>query len=503
MNIAQKNIEHFVIVGGGTAGWMAAALLGKALQNTLSRITLVESALVASVGVGEATVPSFVDFINLLGIDEHDFIRHTNATYKLAIKFTNWQSKAASYWHPFGHVGAKIDGQPFFQHWLKRHINGHQQPFTDFSPSAVMADMQRIYIPNPNKPNNLSRMGYALHFDAAKVAEYLTNFAQGKGVKRIESHVTDTRLSADGRIQSLLLSNGETVQGDFFVDCSGQQALLIGKALKVSYLDWQHYLPVNSAVVLQSEQQKHIRPYTEATAHQHGWRWRIPLQNRVGNGYVYCDKYCSDEQAQDLLLQNIQGRAINTPRLLRFTTGKRDKMWQHNCVAIGLSSGFLEPLESTSIYLIMRGVLNFLKLLPNRQHNQATVNEYNRLMDIEYHNIRDFIVMHYCLSDRTDSAFWQDWQSREIPDSLKNKLALYQAQGRLVYTPLDLFESDSWHAVLTGMGRLPEDYEPLVDSSDFQKTSGLLDGVDTSLKHSVKQLLSHQEFLARVLKQVG
>jgi tryptophan 7-halogenase len=266
-------------------------------------------------------------------------------------------------------------------------------------------------------------------------------------------------------------------------------------ALQVGYLDWREYLPVNGAAVVQSANTDDFPPYTQSIAHEHGWRWRIPLQSRTGNGYVFSDEYCSQEQAAELLLRNIQGEPLGNPRLLRFCTGKRDQMWRKNCVAIGLASGFLEPLESTSIYLIMRAALNFVQLLPNRVHCPATQDEYNRLMDLEYENIRDFIVMHYCTSQRDDSPFWRSWRHRPIPESLRTKLSLYKSQGQLVRNDLDLFASDSWHAVLTGMGILPHDYSAAVDASDFNRVLKLLHDVEHSLDHSVSQLLSHLEYL--------
>jgi len=494
-----RPIRSCVIVGGGTAGWMTAALLGRMLRNTGASITLVESPQIDTVGVGEATVPSFVDFIKILGISEPDFVRKTSATFKLGIRFTDWQTPGHQYWHPFGNIGARIDGQPFFQQWLKSHFQGSAGEYTDYAPSAAMARAGKFYIPDPDKPNNLTRMGYALHFDAARVAEYLAGYAQQQDVKRVSAHVESVHKSDDGSIESIRTENGGCLEGDFFIDCTGQRALLMQGALEVGYRDWRGYLPVNAAAVVQSENGDNLPPYTEAIAEQHGWRWRIPLQSRTGNGYVFCEEYCSHDEAVALLLKKITGAPLGDPRLLRFRTGKREKMWHRNCVAIGLSSGFLEPLESTSIYLIMRAALNLVQLLPGRDHCQATEDEYNRLMDIEYENIRDFIVMHYCTSRRDDSPFWQSWRSRLIPESLQAKLSLYKSRGQLVHNDLDLFACDSWHAVLTGMGVYPRDYSATVDASDFAKIGKLLKDVEHSLRHSVGQLLSHREYLQRFI----
>ncbi len=508
MNSSTLPINSYVIVGGGTAGWLTAAILKRVLENTNATITLIESPEVSTVGVGEATVPFFIDNLKFLDIPETDFILKTNATFKLGIKFTDWQNPDESYWHPFGDVGSKINGCEFYQHWLKAHFNGDTSKYTDFSPCAVMADAGKFYIPDPKKPNNLSTMGYALHFDASLVAAYLSKHAQSRGVVHKQAHVETVRKHEDGRVKSLVMKDGSSVEGDFFIDCTGQRALLIGEALDVEYEDWSHYLPVNRAVVVQSEiapsetkqskVQGSLPPYTEAFAHEHGWRWQIPLQNRIGNGYVYASDYCSEQEATELLLKNLTGKALTEPRTIKFTTGKRKKMWHKNCVAIGLSSGFLEPLESTSIYLISRAAMLFITMLPNMSSAKETEGEYNRLMDSEYENLRDFIVTHYCTSRRTDTAFWQDWQKREIPPSLQNKLAFYKSQGRLIRNDLDLFGPLSWHSVLSGMGVFPEAYDPVVDGTNTAKTQEYLKNVKASFAHSVNQLLTHDEYIERL-----
>jgi len=495
-------IKNYVIVGGGTAGWLTAAILARVLENTNIQITLIESPEVITIGVGEATVPSFVDILKFLDISEKDFILSTQASFKLGIKFTDWQVKDESYWHPFGAVGTKIKGWEFYQHWIKNHFEQGDFKYTDFSPSAIMAEQGKFYIPDPKKPNNLSTMGYALHFDASLVAEYLTNYAKSKKVKQIRKHVECVEQHQDGRIKSLKLKDNQYISADFFIDCTGQRALLIGETLNVEYENWSHHLPANRAVVVQSENTKNIPPYTQAFAQKHGWRWQIPLQNRTGNGYVYSNDYCNDQDASSLLLKNVQGKILTEPRTLKFTTGKRKKMWVKNCVAIGLSSGFLEPLESTSIYLIMRAALSFATMLPSNHLSIATENEYNRLMDAEYECLRDFIIMHYCTSKRIDSKFWKDWQTREIPMSLQTKLALYKSQGRLVRNDMDLFASNSWHAVLTGMGVYPKSYDPVVNIAnltDKMKIQQYLKNVNSSLVHSVNQLLTHEEYLKRVI----
>ena len=493
-------VKSYVIVGGGSAGWMAAALLGRLLHRTDVRITLIESPDISTIGVGEATIPSFVDFLEILDIQLAQFIQHTHATFKLGIKFSDWQSHGHSYWHPFGNVGVRIDAQPFFQQWLRAAFRQDTAAYTDYSPSAAIAQAHKFFIPDPARPNNLTRMGYALHFDAAHAADYFRQYANRYGVHHVNATVDAVRQTPDGQISGLQLTDGRLIDGEFFLDCTGQHALLIDKTLKVPYADWSHYLPVNAAMVAQSEPGPTLPPYTEATARPAGWQWRIPLQHRVGNGLVFCDHYCSAARAEEELVASIKEPLITAPRLIRFTTGKREVMWSGNCVAIGLSAGFLEPLESTSLYLIMRGLLNFAKFLPRQTPCHYTTAAFNGLMDAEYEHIRDFIVLHYCTSRREDSPFWRDWQTRDIPDSLKTRLGMYKNQGHVMVGDWDLFAEDSWYAVLTGMGVLPVDYDPLVDASDYREVAELLVRIKASLQHSVAQLRPHDAYLQELLQ---
>ncbi len=493
-----QSLKSYVIIGGGTAGWISASILAHVLQNTDVSITVIESPDIPTIGVGEATIPSFVDLLTFLGISQQDFIIKTKATFKLGIKFIDWSLQGEHYWHPFGVIGSKIDGKDFYQHWLKANLNGAVNDFTNFSPAIAMAKEHRFHIPDPKKRSNLSNSAYALHFDASTAAEYLAEYAMSKGVKRIKDHVEQVSQYPDGRIKSVFLRKQESISGDFFIDCSGQSALLIKKALRVGRVDWQHYLPVNRAVAMQTEKIQSLPSYTESIAHKNGWQWRIPLQNRTGNGFVYCSDYCDDQQATDFLTNQIQGKIITDPRTIKFTTGKTDKFWHQNCLAVGLSAGFLEPLESTGIYLIMRSMLNFVKMLPNAQLAEITQREYNRLMDEEYENIRDFIVLHYCVSKRSDSDFWRMWQHNPIPQSLENKLELFKSQGRLYQNKVDLFASDSWYAVLEGMKVTPEAYDPTVDASNFEQIEKILAQSESALSASVKKLLTHQEYIDRL-----
>lgn len=496
MSTAQQ-MKTFVIVGGGTAGWISAAILSRALSHLPCNIRLIESPYIPSIGVGEATIPSMVDMLEYLKIPLADFVLKTNSSFKLAIKFCDWHTVGTHYWHPFGYVGSKIDGKPFYQHWLKNKFNDGQSEFTDFAPAIALAKQNRFFIPDPKQPTNLSSSTYALHFDATLVAKYLSEYCQNKGVKHTQGHIQDVGLDTEGNISHIVLENGEQINGDFFIDCSGQQALLLGKAMGIGYENWQHYLPVNKAVAAQSAVLSPLPSYTTSTAHEHGWRWQIPLQNRTGNGYVYCDQYCTDQQAQDLLTQQV-GDFITEPRVISFTTGKRKKMWHKNCLAVGLSSGFLEPLESTSIYLIMKAMLNFVQTLPSKTLHQAPIDEFNRKMDHEYQCIRDFIILHYCETKRTDSPFWKMWQTLAIPESLQTKLELFRSQGQLFHDTDDLFASDSWYSVYEGMGVRPSEYDPIIDASDFEKIKQALIKSQIALDHNAAKTLDHMDYINRI-----
>ncbi|WP_166167907.1 tryptophan halogenase family protein [Pseudomaricurvus alcaniphilus] len=496
MAAASDNLlRHFVIVGGGTAGWMSAAILARVMEHLQCRVTLVESPDIPTVGVGESTIPSMVDLLDFLAIPKSDFIARTQATFKLGIKFVDWLDKGHHYWHPFGSIGNKIDGVAFYQHWLKSRFHGGQNEYTDFSPSIAMAKLNHFVIPDPNQKTALSGSTYAFQLDAGLMANYFAEYSRARNVTHIRSHIGGVNLADNGRIKEVVLHDGSKLEGDFFIDCSGQAALLIEKALGVDFVDWSHFLPVNRAAVVQTTNTSPLPPYTEATAHAHGWRWRIPLQSRTGNGYVYCSDFCDDETALEALARQVKGELVTDPRVLRFRTGKRARHWHQNCLAVGLSSGFLEPLESTGIYLVMRALLNFIELLPDNHLDQVTVDEFNRLMDMEFECIRDFIVLHYCPSRRTDSDFWRRWQELAIPDSLQRKLSLFKANGRLFKNPQDLFADESWYAVLEGMGVRPRAYAPNVDASVFPKVEENLRQRAEVLAAAAQRAPGHEAFI--------
>ncbi|WP_017446647.1 tryptophan halogenase family protein [Gayadomonas joobiniege] len=503
MQIPKINpIQNYVIVGGGTAGWMTAAILAHSLKHLKVNISLIEAPDIPTIGVGEATIPSFVDLLAFLRIPLKDFIKNTDSTFKLAIKFENWRQNNHNYWHPFGKIGNQIDGLDFYQHWLNHYAQQGQFQFTDFSPAVHLAEQNRFYAPRPGEKSNLSASAFALHFNAALVADYLKSYSLNLGVTHISDRVEQVNLSPSGTIKDLTLKQHGNLSGDFYFDCSGQAAVLINKALRVGYQDWQEYLPVDTAIALQSKAHQAPRPYTRAIAQPSGWCWQIPLQSRTGNGYVFSRDFTSPEQASDHLVEQLgEQNCLTEPRQVRFRTGKRNKIWYKNCLSVGLSSGFLEPLESTSIHLIMKAVLNFVQSLPDKNLSEATTNEYNRRMDSEYLNIRDFIIAHYCLSERTDSEFWRCWQHAVIPDSLQQKLALFKNYGRLQHNPDDLFATDSWYAVLTGMGLMPTGQDPLVARSNTNMIEGALKDSYQALHRSAAEKLSHADYLAALLNK--
>lgn len=490
-----NSINNIVIVGGGTAGWTTAACLARVLQNTDAKITLIDSPEVATIGVGEATIPPLVEFIRFLGISEQEFVSKTQATFKLAIKFINWNKVGEHYWHQFGSVGADIDGKAFYQHWYKSTLNGNINAYTDYSPAIAMAKENKFVIPPTGQQSILNGASYAWHFDALLVANFLTEYATNLGVNHIKGHVECINKHNNGFIKSVTLTNGQQIEGDFFIDCTGQKALLIGDAMGSEFENWQHYLPMNRSIALQTENHGSLVPFTESIAHEWGWQWRIPLQQRTGNGMVFCDKYCSDDEALATLTKNTLGKPLTDPKFISFTTGKRKELWKGNCLSLGLSSGFMEPLESTSIHLMMKGVIKFAEMLPDKRCQQVTINEYNRIMDMEYLNIRDFIILHYCTTSRTDSKFWQDCQHMPIPDSLAEKIALFKSQGRLFKNEFDLFSPPSWYAIFAGMNIKPDNYDRMIDISDFSQVKNIMNNGLASLNSTVSQLPEHQAFI--------
>ncbi|MGX5175527.1 tryptophan halogenase family protein [Aliikangiella sp. IMCC44653] len=492
-----ENLKKVVIVGGGASGWMSASMLIKIFGNQLD-ITLVESEQIGILGVGEATIPTISLFNQKLGIDEVDFVKATQGTFKLGIQFENWDKIGSSYIHAFGQMGASIGPSQFHHYWLRDQLSNSQTNLWDYSINAKLAKENK-FAKFKNQANNpITELQYAYHFDAQLYANYLRNYSEKLGVKRIEGIVSQVnKNSENGFIESVLLKNGQEVCGDLFIDCTGFRALLIGDSLGIEYDNWSKWLPMNSAVAVPCKTTKPIRPYTRSIAHKAGWQWEIPLQHRVGNGHVFCSDYISDQDATDTLMQNIQGPALADPRVLKFTTGKRHKFWEKNCVAIGLSSGFLEPLESTALHLVQASIVRLVQLFPNTGINQVDINEYNRQADSEYERIRDFIILHYIATERNDSQFWIDRQSIDIPDSLQHRIEQFKTKGRISKYQDDLFSEVAWQQVLIGQGIKPTSYDALADLMPPNDLTTRLNFLRKNVDSIADKIPNHEEFIAQ------
>ncbi|WP_026287112.1 tryptophan halogenase family protein [Gilvimarinus chinensis] len=490
-----KQIERMVIVGGGTAGWIAATTLGRIFQNSNVSIELVESEQVGVIGVGEATVPLFVDFLRRSGIDEADFIRRTQATFKWGIEFVDWRQKGESYLHTFGEIGRTIDGHDFYQIWLKARAQGDTTPLLHHAPEAVLAAQNKFYLPFNVAGTPLANARYALHLDATLVSQYLSDYAQGLGVKRTVGHVADVHKTAGGFINSLQLADGRVIEGDFFIDCSGFQGLLIEQHLHAGYENWSEYLPCDRAVTVASARAEVTKVQTVATARSAGWGWRIPLQHRNGNGYVYASQFIDDDIAQRELLEALDTEPLAEPRIIPFTTGIRRKVWDKNCLALGLAQGFLEPLESTAIHLVSKSLAHFVRLFPAADCAERLQREFNRRLYDDYCEIRDFLILHYCTTARSDTPFWQYCQNMPLPDSLAEKLSLFREQGNLQPGVEDFFQPSSWQMVLTGMGVTPRGYNPTVDALDYQALARSLAAGKEAIARAAAKQPSHDEFI--------
>lgn len=489
-----KNNQRIIIVGGGSAGWMSAAALSNAFGNT-KQIILIESEAIGTVGVGEATIPAVKSFNKLLGIDEAEFLKTTQGTFKLGIQFENWGALGDVYMHPFGLVG-KDSWMANFQHfWLKAHRLGIAKSYFDYSLNIRASNENKCMI-DPN-----TGLDYAYHFDAGLYARYLRTYSEARGVKRIEGMVEHVQTrSEDGFIQSLTLKSGEIIEGDIFVDCSGFRALLIEQTLHTGFEDWSHWLPCDRALAVQTESVGEPVPYTRSTAHKIGWQWRIPLQHRVGNGLVYCSRYISDEDAKKLLIENLQGTMRMEPRLIKFRTGRAIKQWNKNCISIGLSSGFLEPLESTSLHLIQTGIVRLIRMFPGETINQSEIDEYNRHSKYEYERIRDFIILHYHVTQRNDSAFWNYCRTMSIPETLERKINVYKNTTSVFKEQDELFHEGSWQQVMLGQGITPADYHPVVDKLSDDELQRLINSIESEHNQYLMRFPSHQQFIDHYCK---
>ena len=485
----RQRVQRVVIAGGGTAGWMVAACMSKVLGKRLD-IKLIESDEIGTVGVGEATIPTLLTFHQLLDIKEQEFMAATQATFKLGISFESWRDVGQDYIHSFGLTG-KDHWTAGFQHfWLKGRQRQLAGDYGDYCLELKAAQMNRFaHLPR-------SGMNYAFHLDASLYAQFLRRFSEGFGVQRIEGKIVGVQADAAGdHIQSVRLDSGALIEGDLFIDCTGFRALLLGETLKVPYEDWSHWLPCDSAVAVQTESVGEAVPYTRSIAHEAGWQWRIPLQHRVGNGLVYCSRYLSDEQAKPMLLSKVQGTPLTQPRVIKFKPGQRQQTWRGNCVAIGLASGFIEPLESTSIHLIQRGIVRLMQMFPADGISPADVAEYNQQTRSEIEHIRDFIVLHYHVTQRSDSPFWRYCQSMDIPASLRHRIELFQESARVFRAGNELFAENSWIQVMLGQGITPQQHHPVADLMGDAELSGFLNGIQAQVDKTVLQLPSHQAYV--------
>jgi tryptophan halogenase len=488
-------VRNVVIVGGGTAGWMAAAALSRLRANGTTRITLVESDEIRTVGVGEATIPPILTFNGLLGLDENDFLRNTAGAIKLGIEFVDWTRLGHTYNHPFGPFGADIEAIKFYQFWRRQRERGDKHWIEDYNLCAVAMRLGRFAHPGPNRPVG-SGMAYAYHFDAALYAAYLRGYAERNGVARREGKVVDVVLRGeDGFIEAITLEGGDRIEGDLFIDCTGFRGLLIEGALKTGYDDWTSYLPCNRAVAAQCEGPADPSPFTRATAREAGWQWRIPLQHRIGTGYVFSSEHIDEERATETLMANLDGPVVRDPWILRFTTGYRKKPWNKNCVSLGLASGFLEPLESTSIHMIQAGITKLLALFPDRGFNQLEIDEYNRLTRSQWEAVRNFLVLHYHVTERDDTQFWRDRRAMQIPEELARRIELFRGRGRFFHSELDLFAESSWIAVLLGQGVIPEGWDPLVDTIPEEPVRRGLKNMREQIRSYAEQMPTHGAWL--------
>jgi tryptophan halogenase len=494
-------ISTVVIVGGGTAGWMSAAALAKLLGKRLS-IRLVESDVIGTIGVGEATIPPIKNFNRLLGLDEADLLAATQGTFKLGIEFEGWSRPGARYMHAFGPIGQNLGWLRTHQYWLKAKSLGKASDFAAYSINAVAARRNRFMPPQPDaSASPLKDVVYAYHFDASLYARYLRGFAEARGVVRTEGRVVGVDQNGEtGFVQAVVLESGERVEGDLFLDCSGLRGLLIEQTLKSGFEDWSHWLPCDRALAVPSASVEPLTPYTRSTARASGWQWRIPLQHRIGNGLVYSSAFISDEDAARELLTGLDSEPLGDPRPVRFTTGKRKRQWNRNVVAVGLSGGFLEPLESTSIHLIQSALLKLVQLFPDKAFRQADIDEFNAQSDLEYTNLRDFIIAHYKLGERTDTPFWRYCRNVQIPDSLQRKLSTFASAARTFRQGDELFDVESWIQVLLGQDLMPSAWDPGVELYSDDEILAYLQNIEEVIQKCVDVMPDHAEYVRRTCK---
>lgn len=475
---------------------MFAAALASQCPEKFRRVTLIESEAIGTLGVGEATQPLMKAFNERIGVNEADMMRATRATFKLGIEFNGWGAENESYFHPFGTYGDKPGGLDFLQHWLRASSQGSVSPLADYSFCVEACKQNRFDFPDADETAISSTYNYAYHFDAGLYANYLRERFTGKGVHRIEGKITQVISDKEvGNIQALKLESGQIIPGDYFIDCSGFNSLLMEQTLGVDFVNWSHWLPCDRAVAIPCEKSGELLPYTKSTAQAAGWQWRIPLQHRTGNGYVYCSDFMSDDEAVTRLFASLDGKALADPDFIRFQTGYRKYSWFKNCIAIGLASGFLEPLESTSLYLVQVAIFNFLDLFPAKTPDPVLIREFNRRVENEYVRARDFLILHYHATKRGDSGFWQYCKDMNVPESLSQKITLFKKRGFLNSHKFGAFPPSSWISVMTGQGVWPDSGNPLFKNIALEQVDSKFEDLRRSIKQGVQNMPTHQTFV--------
>jgi tryptophan halogenase len=496
-----KTKQSIVIVGGGSAGWMSAAAFASHLSPEHFHITLVESAEIGTISVGEATIPGILEFNQMLGINEAEFLAFTKGSFKLGILFKDWYQKGKQYMHPFGAYGVNIQGVPFHHYLLQEQAQNKEQldDLSVYCIEYISALNNKFSHPQPQSRSPLASLKYAYHFDATLYAEFLKHFACSKGVVHIQDTITDVTQHPSGDIAGIALANHPKIEGDIFIDCSGFKGLLINQTLGVKFEDWREYLPCDSAIAIPSESLEALKPYTISTAHECGWQWQIPLQHRLGNGLVYASDFLNEQHAIDQLISSLPSKALSEPRKLKWINGKRIKVWEKNCIAIGLSAGFIEPLESTGLQLIQSAITRLLSLWPNLPISPSVRDQFNAYTNEEIDAIRDFVILHYVANQRNDSAFWQHCQRIKPPERLQNKIDLYASSGNIFRDNNELFNEISWFSVLNGQGIKPSRFHPLANNLATAKRKEYLSAIAGAMQETSANMLEHHDYLSRYL----
>ena len=493
-----SQLTKICILGGGTAGWMTASALSNKFNALGVEIQLIESDQIGTIGVGEATLPHIRFFNQALGIDERAFMRATEATFKLGIEFCDWGKLGDHYLHPFGDYGIPLHGLDFHQLWLSLHKKSAVTRLDDYSYPIIAAEQGRFQLPGDDINQIGSNFGYAYQFDSSLYAKFLRNFCEGKGVERIEGKVIESQLDPEtGNVQSLILESGDKIEADLYIDCSGFRGVLIEQSLKTGYDDWSEWLPCNRAIAVPSEASGQLLPYTRATARKAGWQWRIPLQHRTGNGHVYWSEHISDDEATHQLMSTLEGPALAEPKQLYFQTGRRKKFWNKNVISIGLSGGFLEPLESTSIHLIQEGITALIELFPRDSIQSLDIEEYNQRMSLNFARVRDFLLLHYVATQRDDSEMWRYFRNMTLPDSLQEKMTAWLTRGYVLNYEFGVFLPPSWIAVMLGQNLVPKSYDPRVNRLSHDALVGQLQRIKDDTSRAVNATPMQSDFLAR------